>query len=80
MIVDFQKAFVTADYNILFKKLGCCGVRQISSKWFVYCLDCRKQFISLNEYNLKLHDVKYGMPQAPILEHLLFLLYINYLM
>lgn len=79
IIADFQKAFVTVDHHILLKKLECHGVRQISSNFFTSCLCYRRQFLSLNECNSNLHDVKCWIPQASILQPPLFLLYINHL-
>ena len=74
---DFQKAFDTVDHHILLKELEFYGVRGSSNKWFASYFSFRKQFVSINDCNLNLADVKFGVPQDSILGPLLFLIYIN---
>ena len=49
----------------------------VSDEILIKYLQNRKQFVSINNFKTKFEPVRYGVPQASILEPLLFLLYIN---
>ena len=53
------------------------GVRVNNLKWFESYLNNRKQFISFNNRNTSLVDIKSDVPQGSILGPLLFLNYAN---
>ena len=53
------------------------GVRVNNLKWFESYLNNRKQFISFNNRNTSLVDIKSDVPQGSILGPLLFLSYAN---
>ena len=53
------------------------GVRVNNLKWFESYLNNRKQFISFNNRNTSLVDIKSDVPHGSILGPLLFLNYAN---
>ena len=59
------------------KKLENCRVRGIPNNWFVSYLSNEKKFVSLNNNNLNLANVKRGLLQGFIQESFLFHIYIN---
>ena len=67
--VDLQKAFDTVDHNILLAKLEQYGIRGAAND--------RRQLISINGFNSNHALLKHGVPQGPVLEPILFLIYIN---
>ena len=72
-----KNVFETVDHEILLSKLDHYGIRSISYNWFKSYLSNRKQFVSINGYDSGLAEINCGLLQGPVLEPLLFLLYIN---
>ena len=79
IFVDLQKAFDTADHQILLAKLNHYGIRGVSNDWFKSYLSDRSQYVCINGYKSGLAAINCGVAQGPVLGSLLFLLYINYL-
>ena len=77
VFVDLQKAFDTADYQILSAKLNHYGIRGVSNDWFKSYLSNRNQYISIYGYESGLAALSCGVPQGSVLGPFLFLLYIN---
>ena len=75
IFVDFQKAFVTVDHNVLLKTLENHTIRGNSNKWFASYLTNRKQFISISGFYSNLAVIKCLVPQSAILDSFLFSVY-----
>ena len=77
--VDFQKAFVTVDHDILLKHLEHYDIKGISNNCFASCLSNRKQFVSINGFSLDLAGTGCKVPQgsSSMLNSLLFLVCIS---
>ena len=55
------------------------SIHGLANEWFKSDLSNRKQYVSINNYDSNLADVKFDVPQGSVLGPLLFLVYINYL-
>ena len=77
MFIDFHKAFVVIDHELLLKKLSVYGVRSSSTALFKLYLSERKQFITLGKVKSEQLSVKQGVSQGSILGLVLFLLFVN---
>ena len=76
-VVDLQKAFDTADHQILLAKLNHYGIRGVSNDWLKFHLSNRNQYVSINGFDYGLTTINCAVPQGSVLGRLLFLLYIN---
>ena len=64
IFLDLQKAFGTVNHDILLKKkLEIYGIRGNVLKWFTSCLNNRKQYTVLHNFESELECVTYGVPQ-----------------
>ena len=77
VFINFKKAFVTVDHEILCEKLQIYGVQQRELSWFKSYLSMRKQFCRVNGVCSGLEKVEVGVPQGSCLGPLLLLIYIN---
>jgi len=75
--LDLQKAFDTANQDVLLYKLNNYGIRGIVYQWFKNYLSDRKQFTSLQGVSSEIGSISMGVPQCSVLGPLLFLLYVN---
>ena len=74
---DFSKAFDTADYTTVLKKLHIVGFSRDAVSWVFNYLIKRKQFVQINEKQSEVVSVQFGVPQGSILGPVLFNLYAN---
>ena len=73
VFLDLQKAFDTANHNILLKKLELYGIRGIINSWFQSYLNNRMQFTTVNKYQSSRKYLMYGVPEGSVLGPLLFI-------
>ena len=64
VLLDLQKAFDTADYDILCNKLQAMGVQSDSVKWFKSYLSDRQQIVSVSQVESKPMNISCGVPQG----------------
>ena len=75
VLLDLQKAFDTADHNILCQKLVGMGID--FTDWFKSYLTNRKQVVIANDTMSEPQTVTCGVPQGSILGPSFFLCYVN---
>ena len=77
IFIDFSKAFDTINYNILYKKLEHCFLKDPAINLIKNYLTNRKQIVQINNNSSKTRILTCGVPQGSVLGPLLFLIYIN---
>src|SRR6218665_282643 len=70
-------AFDTVNPEILLAKLENLGIRGVALSWFQSYLSSTCQLVLCNGVMSSIKFIRHGVPQGPILGHLLFLLFIN---
>jgi hypothetical protein len=77
ILCDISKAFVQVWHTGLLLKLKAYGVDGKLFKWFESYISSRKQCVFINNSKYPLVNPNAGVPQASVLDPLLFLLYVN---
>lgn len=72
-----KKVFDKVDHNVLLEKLDCYGIRCVAKNWFCSYLNNQKQYVMLNGSTSAIKPVSTGVPQGPVVDPLLILIYIN---
>ena len=72
-----SKAFDAIDHSILLPKLEFYGVKGLSNKLLKNYLTHRQQYVSLEDTDSNLLEIKNGVPHGSVLSPLLFLIYVN---
>ena len=73
------KVFDTFDHEIMFYKLGYCGIRGPSLKLLTCYLYDREQYVEFENVKLSKNNIKTGIPQGSILSPLLFVIHVKYI-
>ena len=77
IFVDLQKVFDTVDHKILLQKLEYYWIWGVYNDWIKFYLSDRKRFFFINGYISDLISVDCDVPQGPVLDPHLLLIYIN---
>ena len=77
IFIDLSKAFDTLSYDILLYKLKLYGISGIEYKLLSSYLRNRKQYVTFNNKNSELTEMRTGVPQGSMWGLLLFSTYIN---
>ena len=77
IFLDFAKAFVCVNHNVLLSKLSFYGIRGIANRWFSSYLSSRRQYVFVNNHCSSTLPVGTVIPQGSNLSSLLFLIFIN---
>lgn len=75
--IDFSKAFDSVNHELLLAKLQKYGIRGTPIELVRSYLSSRSQFVEVNEFKSRTHQITAGVPQGSILGPVLFLFYIN---
>ena len=67
LFVGLQKAFDTADHQILSAKLNHYGTGEVSNNWFKSYLSNRNRYVSISGYEFGLAAINPGVPQGSVL-------------
>ena len=74
--LDLQKTFDTVNQNILLAKLK-QGIKGTSLDWFKSFIYDRVQYTSVDLKESSIKIISHGIPQGSVLDHLLFIIFIN---
>ena len=77
VLLDFNKAFDSVDYDILLLKFKNIGFAEHTIKWFSEYLSQRKQVVISGKSKSKTLTTHRGVAQGSVLGSLAFLIYVN---
>ena len=75
--INLQKAFDSANHEILLKNIGHYGLCSVTNSWFKSYIDNKKQLVSFDGVDSETQVMQHGVTQGSVLEPLFFLIY-NY--